>query len=33
MIYDLILIVTNKFTKYIYFLLYIEEFKVEEFAY
>ena len=32
-IYNLILIVTNKFIKYIYFLLYIKKSGIEELAY
>ena len=32
-IYDLILVIINRLIKYIYFLLYIKESKIEEFTY
>ena len=33
MIYNSILVITDRLTKYVYFLLYIKEFKIEELAY
>jgi hypothetical protein len=32
-IYDSIIIVTNRFTKYVYFILYFENFLAEDLAY